>query len=88
MLLLRAKLEKMARKRGTGLHGLMCRALFLTVAETMLEGTFEEIWTKHAELERLEKICKRYSAKLTTDECETMMRLRRQIKILKQVDLT
>lgn len=32
MLLLRAKLEKMARKRKSSLHGLLSRALFLTVS--------------------------------------------------------
>ena len=45
--------EKMARKRGTGVHGLFSRALYLTVAQKLPEGTFEKIWTKHAELEKL-----------------------------------
>jgi len=32
MLLLRAKLEKMAKKREMSLHGLLSRAMYLTVA--------------------------------------------------------
>lgn len=87
-LLLRAKLEKMAKKRNTDLLGLFSRALYLTVVQQWPEDSFEEAWSKYAELQKLEGVCKKYKVALSPTDRSVFTRLRGQMQYLKKVDLT
>ena len=47
MMLLRAKLKKMARLQRTSIGGLLARGIFNAVAQAWPEDTYEEIEAKH-----------------------------------------
>ena len=87
-LLLRAKLEKMAKKRNTDLLGLFSRALYLTVVKRLPEDTFEQAWSKYAELQKLEGVCQKYKVALSPTDRSVFTCLRSQMQYLKKIDLT
>ena len=88
MILLKAKLKKMAKIRKTSLAGLYARAIFITVSESLAERTFFEKKVKYETLNALHATCISYSVRLYPKEKAKFSALKFELESLLKIDLT